>query len=303
MKALICQVLGVSFLIFSLGVQAQDTNPFELAPRGERPDTGNLAVERMNTQEPENPFELGQSGVSESVGPEAAIPAPLQGSQLKRGAEYGIVLVIVVFFALLMHFYREALVVSIRALLQDGAFTQLYRERESLSNVPFRLFYIFFLLNGGIFSYHLIPYMGMQPAGNGLLIVAGLSIGLFGLYFYKRTLLRLLMILFPGERGMSLYHFTIILFGTAFGPLLFVFNLLHPFLPDYTLTPLLLVLAIPAFLLVLLRLIRSGAITARFFLKHKFHFFLYICTVEIAPVLVFVKLAQLAVASPIGTFQ
>ncbi len=284
-------------------MQAQGTNPFELAPRGEQPDSGTFVQEQTAPETPENPFELGQSGVpARTAAPEAAIPAPLQGSQLKRGAEYAILLVIVVFFALLMHYYRDVLVVSIRALLQDGAFTQLYRERESLSNVPFRLFYIFFLLNGGIFLHHLIGYVGMQPAGNALLMVAGLAVGLFGLYFYKRTLLRLLMILFPGERGMSLYHFTIILFGTAFGPLLFVFNLLHPFLPDYALTPLLIALAIPGFLLVLLRVIRSGAITTRFFLKHKFHFFLYICAVEIAPVLVFVKLAQLAVASPIGTF-
>jgi len=303
MKALLYNVLAAFFLILSLGMQAQDSNPFELAPPGERPEAQKSGPERTSPEKPSNPFELGKGDAPEPNGTESSVPVPLQGSQMKQGVKYGILLVIVVYFALLMNYYREALVMSFRALLSDAAFIQLYRERETLSNVPFRLFYVFFLLNGGLFLYHLAAYLGMQPSGNALAIILGLGAGLFFLFFYKRTLLRFLMILFPGGRGMRLYNFTLVLFGTAFGPLLFIFNLLHPFVPDNALTAMLILLAVPGSLLVMLRLIRSASITARFFLKHKFHFLLYICTVEIAPVLVFVKLAQLAVASPIGTFQ
>ena len=45
-------------------------------------------------------------------------------------------------------------------------------------------------------------------------------------------------------------------------------------------------------LVYLFRSLRGLFIANRFLLFHKFHFLLYICTVEIAPIIIFLKLLQ-----------
>ncbi len=279
-------------------LETKGANPFELVmdPTQDRAEN---PVEI--TEGSDNPFELRNMNTPDSMVEEPA--QQLVGQKgLSRGWMFGIVLGLLVFFAVLMNFYRAELYISIRALLQDGAFTQLFRERETRDNLPFRLFFVFFLLNGALFLYHAIGIWEIRAQNLGWWWLGLLVFLVFAHYMAKRALLRWVRLLFPGKRGINLYHFTIILFGTAMGLVLFLFNLLILFLPSTTWFWLLVAVGIGGSFLLILRVLRTLVIVNQYFLGRFFHFLLYICTVEIAPVLVVVKLIQFFLAPSIGTF-
>jgi len=294
-------MLTVCALVVLGDLRGQTGNPFELAPRT-RADSAAVRAPSPADTRTDNPFELTREAASPASAP-ATSPLSAPKRERSRLPLFLILLGLLVYFALMMNYYRWELQVSLQALVQDGTFTQLFREREARSNVPFRLYYIFFLLNAGLFTLQGLKLSGHDLKGPIFLWFAGFFVLYFALYFAKRTILRLLRILFPGKRGINLYHFTIILFGTTMGLILFPANLLLPFLPENAQWGLLIVAGAATLVPVILRLLRSLVIVGQFFLGHKFHFLLYICTVEIAPVLVVLKLIQNILASPIGTFQ
>lgn len=291
---------------------AQVSSPFDLAPPSAKTTENKVELaEAAPAPVSKNPFDLSKPDAAAPSSSEASSgerPGPTSATQvvapkeMSRGMEYGIVLFLLIFFALMMNFYRDEWLVSAKAMVMDGVFTQLYREREMTSNIPFRLYYIFFLINAGILVYRILPWFNLQPKYNAILSLIILILAFFLLFVTKRSFLHLIRNLFPGKKGINLYIFTIILFGTTLGPLLFLVNLLFPFTSPQIQQYLVIAAILPAFFLLILRLIRSTVIANQYFISRPFHFFLYICTVEIAPVLVFVKLIQIVLITSIGTF-
>ena len=96
--------------------------------------------------------------------------------------------------------------------------------------------------------------------------------------------------MFPVEKEINRYNFTIIIFSVFIGLGLLLGNVALGLGTEKLLSPVVTGLSVFIALLYLIRSFRGLLIGSRFIPLHIFHFLLYICTAEIAPVLVGVKL-------------
>jgi hypothetical protein len=111
-------------------------------------------------------------------------------------------------------------------------------------------------------------------------------------------MLRIMRALFPLDAELRKYNFLIIIFNCVLGLFLVPFNLLIAFSAETGVQQLLLVswmLGLVA-IFTLIAAFEQAQSVLNFYRKAPFHFLLYFCTVEIAPVLLLVKLALMQTA-------
>lgn len=281
--------LGVGMPSMTFGQE----NPFELAPRLERPAT----IDSITADTPTsgNPFELIRKAPSPGevrVAPAPAEPGPVRTGdpnryrRLKLAAIFGILLLLAVFLTQMRALFKK----SFQAFLNDTVMNQLYRDQQGRGISPFLLLYVMFFINAGVFIFFIIKYYELpQSVGDWSLLLFCMG-GVTGLLLLKHLLLGYLSFTFPVEKEVSRYHFMIIIFSIVIGIFLVPVNTLMAYAAESMKSGVLYgSLGIIA-LIYLFRYLRSLTIADKFFQFHKFHFLLYICTVEIAPVLLLFKL-------------
>ena len=272
------------------------SNPFDLSPRLSLPDVEEDTATAPGTG---NPFDLvapskasapSKPAVKPSARPEesAKAPAPLQNSYRTFLLITNILLLLLL--TILLTIFRGQASKAYRAFLNDNLLSQLQREREAGGGIPYYLFYAYFLISAGFFIFLLASHYGQSFSGNhwiSLLYCIGIAVALF---LGKHLLLGFLAYVFPINKEMALYNFTIIVFSIILGFFLTIINLLLAYAPNEAIQGVLYSAYAGIGAIYLFRSLRGLFIGNRFALFHKFHFLLYICTVEIAPVLVLVKL-------------
>lgn len=285
----------VIFLILcctSFSTFAQNSaNPFELTPRLEIPPSENSNAATSNGTG--NPFDLvapsSASAKKKSVKPKRARPQISEEGAYRRFLFVmimGILLILTLLMTALRGFFRKAY----GAFLTDNMMNQVYRDRESVGALPFLLLYAFFFINGGLFIYFLSKYFNFNIPGGHFLQWFYCTAGLVGLFLLKHLLLNIIGFIFPTEKEVQLYSFLIVVFGIVLGLFLTPINILLAYGPE-SFSPILIFGTLGLLVLTyLFRYVRSLFIAERFLLFHRFHFLLYICTVEIAPVMILVKL-------------
>ncbi|MDX1942210.1 MAG: DUF4271 domain-containing protein [Saprospiraceae bacterium] len=285
-------VIFLTLCCTSFPAFAQNTaNPFELTPRLEAaPPENNDSVASRGTG---NPFDLVAPSVASAKKKSAkSKPARPQISEEGRRGRFlfimvmGILLTLTLLMTVMRSFFRRAY----EAFLTDNMMNQVYRDRESVGPWPFLVLYAFFFINGGLFIYFLAKYFNFYLPGGHFLQWAYCTAGLGGLFLIKHLLLNIIGFTFPTEKEVRLYSFLIVVFGIVLGLVLTPINILLAYGPK-SLSPILIFGTLGLIVLVYaFRYVRSLFIAERFLLFHRFHFLLYICTVEIAPVMILVKL-------------
>jgi hypothetical protein len=286
------------FLLFGLSVLGQRSNPFEIIPRlGEveqQPvlsvDSGSL-VARSN-----NPFDIVSDPVKAENNNIKTIFPPVETPVLPKGDSSVFRFILVVFIlsmvAFLLTILRSVAVKSFSAFLNNNMLNQLYREQEGRGVSPFVLLYVMFLMNVGIFLYFCMDIFDVRPINNeiGLFFLClGAS---FGLFLGKHLLLSMISFIFPVKKEVSRYHFLMIIYGIIIGFLMVPFNLFLAFGPETALRNAVFILLVLIGLAYAYRYFRAMAIASKFLVFHKFHFVLYICTIEIMPAIIILKIAQ-----------
>ncbi|NJN77358.1 MAG: DUF4271 domain-containing protein [Saprospiraceae bacterium] len=99
--------------------------------------------------------------------------------------------------------------------------------------------------------------------------------------------------IFPFSKEMNLYNFMIAIFNFVMGIVLLPIIIFVAFTSSNTHTPLLYFALSVVLIIYLFRMIRSLLIVNKYLIHNKFHFFMYLCTVEIAPILILLKLVGL----------
>lgn len=280
-------------------------NPFELLPRMN-------VIERADSSEAlvlsGNPFDL----VKDSrVVPEQEVislfPVIDEPLKLKEAEEvpqvsqeevhfrnflFLAVLLMFVLLTVLVTLFRHSLQQVFRAFLNDNFLTQVHREQGWGLSLPYLLFYLFFFFSAGLCLFIVTQKYGFTIVPAHALSLILFTAGVTALFTGKHILLKLLGIVFPIGRSLSIYSFTITIFGIVLGLFLVPANLLLAYGPaglfDTTLYILLGIIG----LLYLFRSLRALFIGSKFLVMHKFHFLLYLCTVELAPVLILAKILQ-----------
>jgi len=290
-----------SFLIFCLLCAApalapawgqSAVNPFELRFRlntaSVTGDTGPL-----------NPFDVVPHRVpgatkslsenkTEGFRPFSVLP---RGGGLPSSALFWVLVSMVGFLSFSVAANRAVVSRAWRGFLSDNALTLIQREASGfVGSTPYYLLYASFVLNAGLFIFLVTRFFRKDTFNNlpFLLMCVGASASVF---LAKHLLLRILAWLFPVRDEVRRYNFLIIVFNCVLGLFLLPCNLLLAFTPDYQALLVFWMLGL-VFVFYTYRAMRSTAIGGKFLAVSQFHFLLYLCTVEIAPVLFVIKLAM-----------
>lgn len=284
-------------LVSAVSSASAQANPFDLTPRlsatapvdtlfGVTPVTG-------------NPFDIVVPSSGEQAADERALPPPDPGFSAKPittiDNRYNrVVLTTLVFslllFTILITLFRAQLGRAYRAFLNDNLLNQLQREREGGGGLPYYLFYLLYMLSAGFFlflvtSFYQVPVAG-SPWRSLLFCVAGVTVFWLG----KHLLLTFIRLVFPVEKEVRIYNMTIVVFNLILGIILTAGSGLFAYSPETVKVPMLYLLLAVIAGVYLFMFLRSLFSAGRFVSFYKFHFLLYICTVEIAPVLILIKL-------------
>lgn len=274
-------------------------NPFELKPRLPKE-----AVERATASD--NPFDIvappeGQAVVAAPAVPgkpsqPVAVPQSSVGEVRYSRFLFTVVILLFLLLVILVTLFRSIPGRVYRAFLNDNLLSQLHREQGSIVSPPYFLFYLFFFFNAGFFLYLLAWYYKIPVVDGHWLSFLALAGGLAALFAGKHLLMKILEAVLPAKKELRLYSFTIIIFSIALGILLIPFNLLIAYGPKEAVPGVITLSLVMLGLVMGFRFVRGIFIGGRLLAANLFHFLLYICTVEIAPVLIIAKAVMLVVA-------
>ena len=275
----IFKILLFSCLLFSQGIYsfAQEQNPFELTYR--------KGTKESVKQVSENPFD--KLNAVKEVPEEEIIVKPLFTEQ---STNFFLLITLLLLLALLLTFLRSFAVASIGALGTENLFNFLYREMSGRGFLPYLLLYIFFIVNMGIFCQFAMPVLldSMHSAFEPNYFIVFLLPLIF--LALRHLLLTFIGFVFPIKKEMDRYQFLMVVTGISIGLLIAPMNIFFPYLNEEWKQIFILGTLVFLGLILLYHYLRGLTLGVRFIGSHQFHFLLYICTVEIAPVLILVKL-------------
>ena len=166
----------------------------------------------------------------------------------------------------------------------------LYREKGTILKLPYVLLYALTILSVGTMIFLITNFFGIKVFNSNLASLVSCITGVAAVYVGRHFLLFLLSYIFPFAKEINLYSFTIAIFNYIIGIILIPFIIFIAFAPPNTHTVLLYIALSSISLIYLFRIIRTLVITNKYLIHSKFHFFMYLCTVEIAPILILLKL-------------
>jgi hypothetical protein len=202
----------------------------------------------------------------------------------------GIVVLVLGTGTLLFIFFRTLLYKTYTALFNDNLLSQLYRERKSGAIGQFVLSYLLFFMSAALFLSLAAAHFG-QLTDLSLWARFVLLLGVVGgAYLLKHTVLALLGYIFPVEKEVSMYSFTVMIFAIAMGIVLMFGSVLLAYAQESWRIWVIYGTGGALLLLLLLRSARGLFIGGRFIFNYKFHFISYLCAVELGPTLCLIKL-------------
>ncbi len=198
-------------------------------------------------------------------------------------------IVTLLLLAILLTLNRSMINKAYRAIANDNFLRFLFREYKSTPWF-YWLFYIYFFISAGFFFYLLASYYQWLNTNRiWMLLLTIFGIGL--VYIIKHFILQIVGSSFPVEKETQLYGFVTMLINILLGLALTPINLVIAFAP-LPFVSWAIWLGLAGILgLYLFRQLKGLFIAGRFMHSYRFHFFLYLCTAEIAPLLILGKLA------------
>lgn len=275
----------------NLQAQPQKDNPFELLPRlKEKPMEEEKATP---PKEEANPFDLIEPTEEKTILPAPILPLQKETSDEPYGNKsfmLGVILFGLILMAVMFTSLRPFINKCYRAVLNENMLNQIYRERETGTFLPYFLLYILFFIQAGTFLFLVLRHNKFSFQVSPFILLATCILVLAGLFFLKHLLLAIAGTIFPISKETRVYSFTIMVYSIILGLLLAPANLMIAYAPAEMINFL---IGGSLLMIVGLYVVRAfrGLLLANSYLRfHIFHFLLYICTVEIVPVLVLYKM-------------
>ena len=200
-----------------------------------------------------------------------------------------IILTLLLFFAILKNAFPKELTAIVHSFYNSRSLSQINKEENLLSSWPFLLLFVLFGLTMGMFLYLSGKYFQLEYEYKGFewfLILSAMIIGLFAL---KIVVLRILGFFFGVQRLVKEYVTILYLsyFNAAiiFLPLVIAFSLTpNRYAGIYTYLAILFILMV-----FVIQFLRAGTNLLSNHHLSKFYLFIYLCALEICPVLILIK--------------
>lgn len=221
---------------------------------------------------------------------EQTTPSLLNRETYSKNFLFWIFLITLSLMAVVVANARSSVRFAYQALLSNNALRQIYRLQAGWGNVAQLALYFLFLLNAGIFAFLMVyRFVGTSPLNQFwtfVYCVLGVSLA----FLIKHTILYIVASVFPIAKEVRLYNFIIVTAGILLGLILLPLNIFIAYSPEI-LGNMLTYVAFGAIGLVyLVRSLRSLSVASPFLATDQFHFLVYLCAVEIAPLFVLIKL-------------
>lgn len=164
--------------------------------------------------------------------------------------------------------------------------------RDQLSQTPFPalLLNIFFTLSAGLYLFLILRHFDYVTTARPLYLIPVFMVLIMGIYLVKYLFIRFGGWLFGYQDASEGYIFTLYMINKVMGVALWPFILMLAFSPPALASAALDVSLIMILLLLAYRYIRAFTLVRSQIFLNKFHFFIYLCGFEIAPVLILGKL-------------
>lgn len=199
------------------------------------------------------------------------------------------------FLTLLITLMRSIFQKATRSIFSENMLNQVYRERTSGLLIPFLTAYSLFFYNAGLLLFLLLlryfeaPFY--YPYWATLLMCIAVVLAAF---MIKHLLVAIVGALYPVSKEASMYSFTIMIFAIALGVALTPLNLAIAYVRVPNAASLFVYISFCVVgVIYLLRTFRALSIANKFLIYYKFHFLLYICAIEIAPVMVLIRMISM----------
>lgn len=194
------------------------------------------------------------------------------------------------FLAVQLAVYAKDLRATFQAFLSTNASKHVQREQAGFLRPESWSSYLLFAASLGTFVF--LSGRILQPGGPfdsfGMLLLV--IFGVLCTYLLKHIQLLVLSFILPCPEEIQAYNFIILTTNKALGVLLLPLLFLIAYLPSTTQLTALYVSFGLVGLVYVFRTLKGFIAGANLILFRKFHFFVYLCTVEIAPTLILLKL-------------
>ncbi len=174
----------------------------------------------------------------------------------------------------------------LRAVLNDNYLNLMYREQKKSGASYYYILYFVFAVNAGLFLYFLLSST-LFDRGMPMLWKCVILIGI--IYTVRHLFMQYLAYVYPFQKELEQYTFTILIFNIFLGLLLLPINVFIAFSPEPIYTFFLYTGLFVVLIVYIFRQLRGVFISNRLLFHNKFYFLLYLCAVEIAPMLLLVK--------------
>lgn len=280
--------------------EVQSNNPFEVvAPSENRVFSEKSENKNSSSEITNNPFDITDQSTpvaadekTEEIQQVSRVTGEYDLEAYKR-FKFLLLIFSLVALTVVFTFFKSYFQRTIQAFTNENIMSQIARDRATVSGVPYQVLFFFsiFLLGVLLFLY-LRSVKGPLPSSNLLALlycVGGVGIVLLG----KLFLLSLIKWVFPVKKTVNSYQFTILIFTTVLGLVSLPFSIWVSFGPENSISAALIIFLVMLVLIYAFRSVRALFLGSKIVSGNILHFLLYLCTVEIAPLLIGVKWLEL----------
>ena len=242
----------------------------------------------------ENPFDVSHIPIRKSkLKTEAdAFKAPAKQARDKSSTSsnaflFWLNLLTALIIAIVINTNRGAIQKISNSITNENVLKLIHREAKKGVVGVYLLLYFSFFINAAIFIYLFLFHFYKI---HGWMSFQWTFLALVAIYLARHVFLRVIGQVFPFKKESQLFSFTIQTFNLFIGIILIPFNLIIAFGPENTALPLIYIALGLIGILVLLRTFRGFLIASTYIQSNLFHFLLYLCTFEILPILVLIKI-------------
>ena len=281
------------FLFQSFALNAQSSNnPFDLAVKNSNPSSEYI--------QSDNPFDL----LASAPRPLAPSLLPRKDQDLKKALHFQdepvsgfsettiyrfkvfISLLLIIALGSLVSIFRHELRQLYEAFVNENMLSLLLRNQTKGIQRSYWFFYLLFFFSAG-FALYLISdrlqlHLPLSPLTQWLFY----SFAIFGIFAIKHLLLSLIGLIFPLSKPLVLYSFTIMVFNCLLGLYLVAIDVFMALGPSFLQNLAFALLWGGVGLFYLYRILRTAFIALPYAINYPMHFLLYLCAVEIAPLLI-----------------
>lgn len=222
--------------------------------------------------------------------PAVAVQNTTNSISNSNGFLFWIFLIALTFMALVVANARNSIASAYAAVSSDSALRQIYKEPIGWGSTPYLSLYIIYWLSLAIFIYLLLGYYQVPLPDNRVSLFLLCVLGICSMYIAKHTVLYLFAQIFPVSKVIKTYNFIILTTGILVGLILMPLNIFIAYVPDSMQSILIYITLGFLGFAFLVRSLRGLMVAGPFVVSDKFHFLLYLCTVELAPLFIIIKL-------------